>query len=148
MAGSLHKAGMDGSGTTTIQTGLDLPRGLTIDFAARRLYWTERTTHRIQTSDMDGGDLRTAVQLPLGSGPHGIAISGDRIYWGNEGDNKLQSSTKDGQDIQTLYVATDDIKKVILVPAGNQATNRSNDCEGRNCSTLCVLTPVSYRCLG
>ena len=128
LPGSLHKAGMDGSRPTTLQTDLYLPRGLTIDFAARRLYWTEYMKHRIQTSDMEGQDIRTAVQLPLGTGPQGLALSSDRIYWGQVGDNKLQSSTTYGQDIQTLYTETSDVRHVILVPMWNQPINGTDLC--------------------
>ena len=146
-AGSLHKAGMDGSSPTTLVTSLGKPVGLTIDFASGRLYWAEWGTNMIKTSDTDGKGLQTAVQLPSGSQPLGIALSSDRIYFGNFGNNKFQSSSRDGRDIQTLHTETNDIHHVMIVPAWNQLTNRPNHCKGQSCSKLCVLTPNSYRCL-
>ena len=139
---------MDGSSPLTLVSGAGNADGLTIDFASRRLYWAEFTGKKIQSSDMDGGDVRTVVQLPSTSGPVGIAVVNDRIYWGNAYDFKLQSSTKDGQDIQTLYTDTSHVRLITVVPELDQSVQRMNDCEGRSCSKLCVLTPASYRCLG
>ena len=146
-AGSLHKAGMDGWISSTIATGLDLPVGLTIDFVSRRLYWAEWGSNKIRASDFDGLSIRTAVELPSDSQPHGITLLNDRIYWRNFENDKLQSSARDGRDIQTLHTDTSDIRHIVLVPAWNQPTNRKNHCEGQKCSKLCVLTPTSYRCL-
>ena len=146
-AGSIQRAGMDGSNPLTLVSGLNSPVGVTIDFASRRLYWTEYFGSHIQSSDLDGRDIQLVIQLLTGSGPWGIAILNDRIYWGNLGDNKLQSSTGNGQDIQTLYTETDNIYHVAIVPAVDQPTTRVNDCTGRNCTKLCVLSPSSYRCL-
>ena len=148
--GSIQKAGMDGSSPVTIVTGLNLPRGLAIDFAARRLYWADMNDNRIQTSDLDGRGFRTVVQLPGDRYPWGIAVSKDRIYFGNndsDGNNRLQSCTKDGQDIETLYTQDTHIRHMVLLPAVDRPTNRKNHCEGQNCSMLCVLSQTSYRCL-
>ena len=106
-AGSIHKAGMDGSSPVTlVPYGLSYPYGLTIDFASRRLYWTEYFGEKIQSSDLDGGDVQLLIQLPSGSVPWGVAVVGGRVYWGNAGDKRLQSVTKEGQDLQTLYTQT------------------------------------------
>ena len=144
--GSIDRAGMDSSSPVTLVTRWGSPHAITIDFPSRRLYWTEPSVPRIQSSDLYGGDLQLAVQLPDESFPYGITIFNDRIYWASAGDDKLQSSTKDGQDIQTLHTASN-ISHVTAVPAEDRPTTRLNDCAGRNCTTLCVLTPTSYRCL-
>lgn len=146
--GSIHKAGMDGSTPVTLVTGLESPVGVTIDFTSQRIYWTEGSSHKIQSSDLGGRDVKLVVQLPTtGSYPWGIAFWNDRIYWGNNENQTLQSCTKDGQDIQTLYIGTKPFRHITIVPVTDEPTNRTNDCEGRNCSTLCVLTQTSYRCL-
>ena len=131
----------------TILDGLTYPRGVTIDFASRRLFWAEFESNRIQSSDLVGRDIQLVVQLPSGSEPFGITVVNDRIYWGGYGNCELQSGTKDGRDIQTLYNETSSIYHVTAVPALDQSPSRRNDCEGRHCSNLCVLTPTFYRCL-
>ena len=146
-SGSLHRAGMDGSNSRTLATGLVGPRGMTIDVTSERFYGTERNSFTISSINLDGQGLRSLVQLPTGSNPYGMAVYGDRIYWGKAGDKKLQSSTKDGKDVQTLYTDAQDIHHLVIVPSVEQPANRVNHCVGRNCSKLCVLTPTSYRCL-
>ena len=146
-AGTVGRAGMDGSSPTTLTTGLRTPEALTVDYALRRLFWAEQISNKIQSSDLDGRNLRTVVELPSGSYPFGMALWNERIYFGGGGDFKLQRSSKAGQDIQTLYTETDFIRHIAIVPALDQPTVRMNHCEGRNCTKLCVLTPTSYHCL-
>ena len=73
-AGSIHRAGTDGSSLLTLINGLNHPQGITIDFTSRGLYWTEYYGDRIQSSDLDGRDVQLVVQLPIDSMPWGIAI--------------------------------------------------------------------------
>ena len=145
-AGSIHRAGMDGSSLLTLVTGLNGPVHVTIDFASQRLYWTEYNGNKIQSGNLDGTDIQLVVQLPSNSYPWGIAIASDGIYWGNSGNNKLQSSTTDGQDVQTLYTETYSILNLAVAPAVDQPRTRANDCAEQNCTKLCVLSPTYYRC--
>ena len=143
LAGSIHKAGMDGSNPITLVTGLIWPIGVTIDFASRRLYWAEDRNNRIQSSDLHGQDIRLVLQLPVDSWPWGIAAWNGRIYWGNYDNGKLQSANMDGGDMQTLYTESKPIHYIAVVPSWDQQTNRKNHCAGRYCANLCVLTPAS-----
>ena len=147
LAGTVHRAGMDGSSPVTLVTGLGLPRGLTIDFASQRLYWTEFSGHKIKSSNLNGKDIQLFAQLPSGSQPWGIAVLNDRIYWGNQGNYKLQSGATDEAEYKTLYTETNSIRHLTVVSGVDQPTKRRNDCAGQKCSTLCVLTPTLYRCL-
>ena len=144
---SIHRSGMDGSSPITLLTALRGPLGVKLDLASRRLYWAEYSSHQIKSSDLDGRDIQLVAQLPSRTYPWGIAISNDRIYWGNPGNRTLQSCLKDGQDVQALYTEAGYARGLAIVPAVDQPTNRVNDCAGRQCSTLCVLTQASYRCL-
>ena len=145
--GSISSAGMDGSSPLRLITGLGAPYGLTIDHSSQRLFWTDYTRNNIQSSDVDEQDVQLVLEFPSGSNPWGITVLKGRIYWVNDGNNMLQSATKDGQDVQTLYTETNGMRQIIIAPAVNQPTNRTNDCAGRSCSKLYVLAPASYRCL-
>ena len=144
---SIQRAGMDGSDSVTLVTGLDFPVGVTIDVAYRRLYWAENGGNKTQSSDLDGRDIQFVIELSGDFSPFGIAALNDRIYWGDAVNYKLGSCTKDGQDVQTLYTGTSDIHQLTIVPTVEQPRNRTNDCVGRNRAKLCVLSPSSYRCL-
>ena len=148
-SGSIRRAGMDGSNTTTLVTDLSLPYGITIDFKSSRLFWAEFYANKIKSSDFQGGDQRTVAILPSKSEPTGVAVAGDKIYWGEFRTGKLQYSTIDGTNLMTLPADTfgDSIFGVTLVPALNRPQNRTNHCARHNCTRVCVLTPTSSRCL-
>ena len=140
------KGGMDGSNPEILIPGLTNPLGIVIDFEASRLYWAEFNDNRIQSSNLQGGDIITAVQMS-GSGLYGIAIAKDRIFWGNYVDRSLQSSSKTGEDVRTLAVQDYYIRHITLVPDLTLPRNRTNHCDRHECSKVCVLTATSFRCV-
>ena len=145
--GSIWRSWMDGTNHTQIATGLSGPAGITIDFQDSRLYWVVYYDQRVQSSDMQGQDVQTVVQLPSYSYPTGIGVLGGRIYWTTSNTGKLGSSTKAGQDIQLLHNYTNSLYQMTVVPRLDLPTNRTNHCENRSCSNICVLTPTSCSCL-
>lgn len=50
----IDRAAMDGSGRTTLVADVGRANGLTIDYAERRLYWTDLDTTLIESSNMLG----------------------------------------------------------------------------------------------
>ena len=111
---SIWKSGMDGFSPSKIVTGLKDPRGIVTDFKTSRLYWAERGTKRIQSSSLEGSNVRTILQN-LAS-PIGIAVIGGNIFWGNSDDNTLQSSAGQGTKIHTHHTDTSGIRYLTVVP--------------------------------
>ena len=150
-AGSIVRAGMDGSNRSTITTytgsSVKELRGITIDFQSSRLFWVSANADKIQSSSMDGGSVETILSLTRGSWPIGVGLFGDRIYWANNGNNIVQSCTKSGQDVRTLYTGTSSLLHLAIVPELYPPTSRTNDCDKMSCTKVCVLTPTSSRCV-
>ena len=64
--------------------------GLTIDFHSSRLYCAEFEQRKIQSSNLDGGDVFTVAN---GSGkPFALALVWQRMYWSLSNTKFLQSS--------------------------------------------------------
>ena len=145
--GTLSRAWMDGSNAAVLKTGLSMPLGIAIDFQDSCLYWAEYASNKLQSSDFHGQNVKTILELPDGSNPVGIGVLGRRIYWTEMGKKRLQSSTKSGKDIRLLHEGTDWLHRLAVVPRSDVPMSGNNDCENRNCSKVCVLTPTSYRCL-
>ena len=143
--GSIVKAGMDGSESEPIRfvTGLGEPCGITLDFAGSRLYWADLKAKKIQSSNLDGKELKTVAEVPLS--PYGIALLDGRIYWSYWDSKIVQSCSKSGE-IRKIYEGTVSSRD-ITVPVWNLPKNRTNDCDHQNCSRICVLSPVSFKCL-
>ena len=126
-------AQIGGSDPVTLVSGLEAPYGVAIDFLARRIYWVDGGTDRIESCDTEGQDVRTIIQLPSSSKPRGIVLLHGTIYWGSEGIQALQSSSKNGSFIQNLYRG-DYIQMMTIVPPPDRPTNRTNHCNGRRCA--------------
>lgn len=54
----IDRAAMDGSGRITLVPNVGRANGLTIDYAERRLYWTDLDTTLIESSNMLGESLK------------------------------------------------------------------------------------------
>lgn len=57
----IDRAAMDGSGRITLVADVGRANGLTIDYAERRLYWTDLDTTLIESSNMLGKLLFLAL---------------------------------------------------------------------------------------
>jgi hypothetical protein len=99
-------ANLDGSGGGDLNTGsgtISGARGLTIDPAAGRIYWSNGpTSHAIAYANLDGsggGDL--TIEGVTRNWPTGLAIDPEvgRIYWGNyQGSERIAFADLDGSD--------------------------------------------------
>lgn len=66
----IDRAAMDGTGRITLVADVGRANGLTIDYAERRLYWTDLDTTLIESSNM----LGECPLLPGGSVSVGVLI--------------------------------------------------------------------------
>ena len=78
--------------------------GLAIGLNAQsKLYWSDFSTKKIQSSNMDGTgvtDLVTGLSNPKGN--LGLDLQGAKMYWVDAGNGKLQRANLDGSSIETL----------------------------------------------
>ena len=106
---------------------------LTVDRAAEKLYWGERSKSGgvIKRADFEGKNVEALVTLS--NVPRGIVIdsSANKLYWTNS-DLQIQTATLDGEDISTVI----QLEKDIL-----ETTKKS-------CSSggwfLFLIIPISY----
>ena len=70
---------------------------------ARKMYWTDRGTDKIQRSNLDGSGVEDLVTTGLES-PARIAldVSGGKMYWTDPRTDKIQRSNLDGSDVEDL----------------------------------------------
>lgn len=124
--GSVWRMNLDGSDLTTIvQPGYTrTPKQITADFAAGKLYWSDREGMRVMRCSLDGSELETLVQTGVMPNDErdqthwcvGIAVDPDagHVYWTTKGG--------DNAGLGVIYRAGID------VPAGESPTSR-NDIE-------------------
>jgi DNA-binding beta-propeller fold protein YncE len=121
-------ANLDGSGGGDLDTdgaSPGAPRGVAIDVAAGKVYWTNPVSDRISFANLDGtgggDDLNTAGATV--DRPNALAIYPDagRIYWANEFGDRISFASLDGSggdDLKTSGATVD-------VPIGPAVDPRS-----------------------
>uniref|UniRef100_A0A674I166 LDL receptor related protein 4 n=1 Tax=Terrapene triunguis TaxID=2587831 RepID=A0A674I166_9SAUR len=80
---SISRAKWDGSGQkVVVDTSLESPAGLAIDWVTNKLYWTDAGTDRIEVSNTDGA-MRTVVIWENLDRPRDIVVDpvGGFMYW-------------------------------------------------------------------
>lgn len=72
---------MDGTAVTILHdTSLSAPYGLTLDYDAQVLYWTDYTLNKIERSNADGSDRRV-VTTSLVNNAYSITFFNGMLYW-------------------------------------------------------------------
>jgi|GEM_PF-2075288 len=82
------------SNIVPISTGGSVIRGIAIDAAASKVYWTTSnlaTGATIEKADLGGTNRQTVYQFGPGNGtnPRGIAVDGTILYWADFGSGKI-----------------------------------------------------------
>ena len=145
--GDIMGAQMDGSDAVQIVKRLSCPAGITIDHGTSRLFWTEMAGDMIRSSNLDGTDVRTIVHLPPGTEPWGIALHNEHMYWGSWNASSVQRRSKSGHTgIQTVFNRTRPVQQLTTTSC-NYPISRTNNCNEKKCSHICVLTTNSFRCI-
>jgi outer membrane protein assembly factor BamB len=98
----IGSANLDGTGRTTLITGLNEPRFLALDAASGKLYWTDGGNKDIESANLDGTGRATIV-AGLG-GPTGVALdaASGKIYWADAVLGDIESANLDATARTTL----------------------------------------------
>lgn len=93
---------MDGSDRMVlINDSIEWPNGLTVDYTADRIYWTDAGFHVIESAHLDGKD-RKVIKQGLYH-PFGITVFEDNVYWSDWHYKSIYSINKvTGKGFQTL----------------------------------------------
>jgi len=86
----------------TSAEGLREPRGLAIDLAHERLFWTDGTTGTIHQTNLDGTDDQILILDQ--SFPTDLALDGvnGKMVWSETGTSQIHRANLDGSEIETI----------------------------------------------
>ncbi|KAG6453900.1 hypothetical protein O3G_MSEX008367 [Manduca sexta] len=115
--------------------------GLAADSFTRRLYVAETGPPHIITMDFDGGSHKKILaEHPQLQAPHGLAIFEDYIYYIVANSYRLSRCVLYGPKHCEIYIyRAFDPNTFVIRHEAVQRDDISNDCEGVECSNLCVL---------
>lgn len=97
LAGTVQRAGRDGSGHEVLVEGLDMPKGVCL--GGDRIYWADWAAGKIQSARLDGSDMDdTAVGLEH---PDKVAVDPvhGRIYWTESTGPRIGWAALDGSEV-------------------------------------------------
>uniref|UniRef100_A0A8C4XW01 LDL receptor related protein 6 n=1 Tax=Gopherus evgoodei TaxID=1825980 RepID=A0A8C4XW01_9SAUR len=116
----IDRAAMDGSERTTLVPNVGRANGLTIDYAKRRLYWTDLDTNLIESSNMLGLDREViADDLPH---PFGLTQYQDYIYWTDWSRRSIERANKtSGQNRTIIQGHLDYVMDILVFHSSRQA---------------------------
>ena len=95
----IERAEMDGSNRgIIIRQDIRWPNGLTIDYSAEKIYWTDAKLFYIAKANYDGSKcekiVRTLSQCVLGF-PFALTLYENKIYWTDWKTRGIRSTNKD-----------------------------------------------------
>ena len=106
--GKVQRLDVDGKNfRSDLITGLSSPRGIAVDAAGGRIYWTEqtsRTTSKLQSADLNGANVRVVLREFAGM-PNGIAVdsASGKLYMANV-QGQVQRLNLDGSGFQSNFI--------------------------------------------
>uniref|UniRef100_A0A4W5LRG5 EGF-like domain-containing protein n=1 Tax=Hucho hucho TaxID=62062 RepID=A0A4W5LRG5_9TELE len=138
----IDRSAMDGTGRITLVPNVGRANGLTIDYAERRLYWTDLDTTLIESSNMLGLEREViADDLPH---PFGLTQYQDYIYWTDWSQRSIERANKtSGQNRTVIQGHLDYVMDILVFHSSRQGG--WNACASTNgqCSHLCLAVPIS-----
>ena len=126
------------------------PNGLTIDYVANRLYWTDAKKDSISSCRFDGSDFKIVLEKSVElSHPFGMAIHKNLLFWDDWTHHSLFLADKNsGKGIAQIV---NNVKGAMDVKAFSYLHRQGqNSCSKNNgfCSHLCIPLPEDrFTCL-
>ena len=96
----IEKASMDGENRTVIHdTNLEMPDGLTLDYAQQILYWIDAGLDRIESSNVDGTNRRIIISTRMNH-PFGLSLHRGTLYYT---DDEVKTVSSNGGAVTTIF---------------------------------------------
>ena len=97
----IERAEMDGSNRLVIvRRDIHWPNGLTIDYSARKIYWTDAKLLHIKMSNYDGSQsvniIESPIQCRLGH-PFALTLYKRNVYWTDWKTRAIYSTNKNSR---------------------------------------------------
>jgi len=118
--GKIERANLDGTGVTSLISGLGGPVGIALDLPDGKIYWADNSNNGIYQANLDGTARK---RILIANGPDGIALDLDagKIYWTDYGtngkpDGDIRVANLDGSNPKILVTGLNGPIGLTLVP--------------------------------
>uniref|UniRef100_H2ZDZ1 Uncharacterized protein n=1 Tax=Ciona savignyi TaxID=51511 RepID=H2ZDZ1_CIOSA len=138
----IEKCYMNGEACVVlIQEDIKPPNGITLDFTAKKMYWTDGVRKTLSYSNLDGTHRRTLLDnSALVGRAYGIGVFYDRVFWTDLTFNALFTITKSSpNERQAILIRMSEPKGMDIIAQYTQPRGEPV-CSDSGCS-LCVPVP-------
>ncbi|TSM12587.1 Low-density lipoprotein receptor-related protein 4 [Bagarius yarrelli] len=136
---TVEKSGMDGfMRSSLVVVTAQLPRGLTLDVAARRLYWLSDFRKSVETVKVDGTGRHTIRELFKGRTGQNLAVFNNWFYWA---DDRRVWQAPENQPSQRTFVLKGEMS-TLMVHHELQQPRGVSPCRKSGC-VLCMPSLTS-----
>ncbi len=126
----IRQANGDGSGVSTVVTGLQEPRGMALDLMNGQMYWADPGASAIRRTNIDGsGPLQTVAASGDGSADVALDVGNGKIYW-TDSDNtqvnngglsgQIRRSNLDGSNVENLVSGLRNPAGIVIDPTSGR----------------------------
>jgi DNA-binding beta-propeller fold protein YncE len=112
--GDIRRANLDGSGMTTLVSGLVNPRGPTLDLVGGKMYWGDNGSGDIRRANLDGSGQTILIRGLPGAGTPALDLASGQMYWSDDVSGEIRRANLDGTDQTTLVRGQNDPHAVVL----------------------------------
>jgi hypothetical protein len=121
----IYRGDMDGSGPYEIllgrADGLGEPRGLGLDLAGGKMYWTDAQTQMVQRANLDGSHVQDLVVTDNGFlADLELDLQAGKIYWSDVVRGAIRRANLDGTEVEDVRTGLNSPYYLELDPAGGQ----------------------------
>jgi hypothetical protein len=116
--GKIRRANLDGSDIETLISGLTNPRGLALDLAGGKMYWSDTQDNTIYRANIDGTGME-AIVSGYQYGRPTLDLANDKVYFGDFGTNVIRRCNLDGSGLETVLTVGVDQANGIALDLGN-----------------------------
>lgn len=141
----IERAFLDGDERRTVHTaGLSQPNGITIDYAAQKIYWSDSDLDKLEYSNYDGSE-RTILETAADGlyHPFSLSIVDDLLFWTDWETNYLYYTHKEHGDTEGLGVFQP-LAHFTSTPYGVEALNDNRQIQGRVVQWYDCVWSVQY----
>ncbi len=118
--GAIRRANQDGSNVETLVSGLSNPRGLALDAAGGKLYWSDTQDRRIYRANLDGSGLQAIVDAGNQTGRPTLDLANGHVYYGDFATGEIRRTNLDGSNDQLVVLGGDDPNSIALDLSGGK----------------------------
>lgn len=86
----------------TSADGLRQPRGLALDLANERMFWTDGTTGSIHQTGLDGSGDQIVITGQIFPTDLALDLANGKMIWSETGTSRIHRANLDGSDLETI----------------------------------------------